>query len=92
MSLVEERLMDRLVARLNIEHFRKALANEFDETKRQTLIRLIGEQELKLAGALQKEDRERQRGPHGLSNAAAQSKARVFGLQLTGRVLPPPPG
>jgi hypothetical protein len=75
--------MDSLVAHLNIEHYRKALANEFDETKRQTLIRLIGEEELKLAEAPQKEGRENQRGPHRLSNAAAaQSKARLFGLQL----------
>ena len=73
--------MDSLVAHLNIEHYRKALANEFDETKRKTLIRLIGEEELKLAEAPQKEDREN--GPHRPSNAAAtQSKARLFGLQL----------
>ncbi len=82
-ALVGERLMDSLVARLNVEHFREAFANEFDETKRQALIHLIGEEELKLAGALQKENREKQRGPHCLSNAtAAQSKAYVFGLQL----------
>jgi hypothetical protein len=75
--------MDTLVARLNIEHCRKALANEFDETKRQTLIRLIGEEELKLARALQKDGREKQCGPYRPSNAAAaQSKAHVFGLQL----------
>jgi len=75
--------MDSLAANLNIEHYRKALANEFDETKRQTLIRLIGEEELKLAQAPQKEDREKQRGPHPPGNAAApQSKARLFGLQL----------
>ena len=75
--------MDSLVAHLNIEHYRKALANEFDETRRHTLIRLIGEEELKLAKAPQKKDRENQRGPHCLSNAAAaQSKARLFGLQL----------
>jgi hypothetical protein len=75
--------MDSLVAHLNIEHYRKALANEFDETKRKTLIRLIGEKELKLAEAAQKEDGEKQRGPHHPSNAVAtQSKARLFGLQL----------
>jgi hypothetical protein len=82
-ALVGERLMDSLVAHLNIEHYRKALANEFDETKRQTLIRLIGEEGLKLAQAPQREDREKQRGPQRPSNAAvAQSKARLFGLQL----------
>ena len=48
--------MDRFVAHLNIENYRKALANEFDETKRQTLIRLI---DLKLAEAPQRQDREK---------------------------------
>jgi hypothetical protein len=41
--------MDRTVARLNIEHFRKLLAQETDETKRQTLLRLLAEEEAKLA-------------------------------------------
>jgi hypothetical protein len=40
--------MDRIVARLNIEHFRKQLAAEMDETKRQTLVRLLAEEEAKL--------------------------------------------
>jgi hypothetical protein len=78
--------MDRFVAHLNIENYRKALANEFDETKRQTLIRLI---DLKLAEALQRQDREKQRGPHRPSSAAAaQSKARLFGLQLRPEGIP----
>jgi hypothetical protein len=82
-ALIGGRLMSSFVAHLNMEYYRKALANEFDETKRQILIRLIGEEELKLAEALQKEDREKQRGPYGPSNTpAAQSKARLFGLQL----------
>jgi hypothetical protein len=37
------------VARLNIEHFRKKLAEEKDETKRQTLLHLLAEEEAKLA-------------------------------------------
>ena len=41
--------MDRLVARLNIEHYRKALATEMDEAKRQTLRRLLSEEEAILA-------------------------------------------
>jgi hypothetical protein len=82
-ALVGERSMDSLVAHLNIEHYRKALANEFDETKRQVLIRLIDAEELKLAQLPQTEDREEQRDPHPPGNAAApQSKARLFGLQL----------
>jgi hypothetical protein len=42
-------LMDRQIARLNIEHFRKALADEADEAKRRTLHRLLSEEEAKLA-------------------------------------------
>jgi len=41
--------MDRAVARLNIEHYRKLLANETDETRRQMLMRLLAEEEAKLA-------------------------------------------
>lgn len=40
--------MDRTVARLNIEHYRKLLARETDESKRQTLLRLLEEEEAKL--------------------------------------------
>jgi hypothetical protein len=42
-------LMDRTVARLNIEHYRKLLAKETDEAKRQTVLRLLAEEESKLA-------------------------------------------
>jgi hypothetical protein len=41
--------MDGTVARLNIEHFRKKLAEEKDETKRRTLLCLLAEEEAKLA-------------------------------------------
>ncbi len=41
--------MDKTVARLNIEHYRKLLANEADETRRRTLQHLLAEQEAKLA-------------------------------------------
>lgn len=41
--------MDKTVARLNIEHYRKSLATEQDETKRQTLMRLLAEEQAKLA-------------------------------------------
>jgi len=43
--------MDRTVARLNIEHYRTLLAKETDETKRRTLIRLLAEEEAKLAAS-----------------------------------------
>ena len=42
--------MDKTVARLNIEHYRKLLANEPDETKRDLIARLLAEEEAKLAG------------------------------------------
>ncbi len=41
--------MPKTIARLNIEHFRKLLAKEVDEAKRQTLVRLLAEEEQKLA-------------------------------------------
>jgi hypothetical protein len=41
--------MDKTVADLNIEHFRKLLAAETDPVKRQTIERLLTEEEAKLA-------------------------------------------
>jgi hypothetical protein len=41
--------MDRTVARLNIEHFHKKLAEETDPIKRQMLTRLLAEEKAKLA-------------------------------------------
>ena len=40
--------MEKFVARLNIEHYRKLLATELDETKRRELLRLLAEEEAKL--------------------------------------------
>lgn len=51
--------MDRTVARLNIEHFRRLLAKETDETRRQVLQRLLAEEEAKLADPRPKERRRR---------------------------------
>ena len=45
--------MDRTVARLNIEHFRRLLAKENDENRREALRRLLAEEEAKLAQATQ---------------------------------------
>ena len=42
-------IMEKFVARANIEHFRRKLAAETDETKRQALARLLSEEEAKLA-------------------------------------------
>lgn len=52
--------MDRTVARLNIEYFRKRLATETDEAKRQMILRLLADEEAKLA-ALTARSEERKR-------------------------------
>ncbi len=41
--------VDRTIARLNIEHFRKRLAEETDEKTRRMILRLLTEEEAKLA-------------------------------------------
>jgi len=40
--------MDEIIARLNIERFRKLLAEERDEAKRQTILQLLADEEVKL--------------------------------------------
>jgi hypothetical protein len=40
--------LDRTVARLNIEHYKRLLASETDEQKRKVLLRLLAEEEAKL--------------------------------------------
>ncbi len=42
--------MDRNIAHLNIEHFRRLLATETDEARRRTILGLLAEEEAKLAG------------------------------------------
>ena len=41
--------MDRFIARHNVEHFRNQLATETDDAKRRTLLRLLADEEAKLA-------------------------------------------
>ena len=41
--------MERTIARLNIEHYRKLLTQEMDEAKRQTILRLLAEERAKSA-------------------------------------------
>jgi len=53
--------VDRAIARLNIEHYQRLLANEVDETRRQTMQRLLAEEEAKLAGLEPPEQRNRTR-------------------------------
>ena len=40
--------LDTIVARLNIEHYRKKLSAETDETIRRTLLHLVDEEKAKL--------------------------------------------
>jgi hypothetical protein len=53
--------MDRSVARLNIEHFKKLLAAETVDKKRQILVQLLAEEEAKLE-QLKAEGKDRKRG------------------------------
>ncbi|MGA3311361.1 MAG: hypothetical protein ABSD08_22560 [Xanthobacteraceae bacterium] len=41
--------MDEKVANLNIEHYKKLLASETDATKRESIARLLAEEEARLA-------------------------------------------
>jgi hypothetical protein len=43
--------VDRSVARLNIEHYQRLLAQETDEARLQTLRRLLAEEEAKLSNS-----------------------------------------
>ena len=47
--------LDRSVARLNIEHYKRMLARETDEARRQQLLRLLAEEEAKLADSRPRE-------------------------------------
>lgn len=40
--------MDRMIARLNIEHLKRRLSDEKDEAKREILLQLLKEEESKL--------------------------------------------
>ena len=53
--------MDRTVARLNIEHYRRLLAVETDEARRRVLVRLLAEEEAKLTDPKPPEKARRQR-------------------------------
>lgn len=51
--------MDRTVAHLNIEHYRRLLEKETDEARRQMLMRLLAEEEAKLADNAPRERKRR---------------------------------
>ncbi len=53
--------MDRSVARLNIEHYKRLLARETDEARRQVLLRLLAEEEAKIAESGPRERKRRSR-------------------------------
>jgi hypothetical protein len=52
-------VVDRSVARLNIEHYKRLLAQENDEARRQLLLRLLAEQEAKIADSKPPERKQR---------------------------------
>ena len=52
--------MDEWVARSNIEHFQKLLAQEIDDAKRQIVLQLLREKEMKLAAALKTKKQRRE--------------------------------
>jgi hypothetical protein len=49
--------MDRTVARLNVEHYRRLLAAELDEAKRRTLQQLLADEETKRENRVPEEKR-----------------------------------
>ena len=51
--------MDKTIARLNIEHYRRLLEKESDEKRRQLLLRLLAEEEAKVADAGTSNERKR---------------------------------
>ncbi len=51
--------MDKFIARHNIEHYRKLLATELDEAKRREVLRLLAEEEAKLAALGEQPTRKR---------------------------------
>jgi hypothetical protein len=52
-------IMPKSIAQLNIEHYRQLLATALDETKRQTIQKLLAEEEAKLAQIDQPPERKR---------------------------------
>jgi bacterioferritin (cytochrome b1) len=49
--------MDRFVARVNIVHIRDMLASEQNEVKRQTLLRILADEEARLAALENKQSK-----------------------------------
>ena len=68
--------MDEIIARMNIEHFRKELARETEDARRDTLSRLLAEEEAKLE-AWQVSGKRRQPSTHA-SASDEHSRDRRF--------------
>ena len=51
--------MDKMIARLNISHYKMKLVTEQDEAKRQILLRLLTEEQAKLAALNDPQKRKR---------------------------------
>ena len=54
--------MDEMIARLNIDHFRKRLAEEKDEVTRRALFHLLAEEEAKLVALMRSAKARKQTG------------------------------
>jgi hypothetical protein len=63
--------MDKTVARLNIEYYRRPLASETDESRRQVIMRRLAEKEAKLVDS---KPQERKRRPRQSRIDSEQSK------------------
>jgi predicted secreted protein len=59
---VTEGTVDETIARLNIEHYCRKLCQETDEAKRQTLQRLLVEEEAKLAQIMKQQQEQKRSG------------------------------
>jgi hypothetical protein len=51
--------MDKTIAQLNINHYRRLLEKETDEQRRQMLLRLLAEEEAKIADNAPKDRKRR---------------------------------
>ena len=46
--------METIIARLNIEHYKKLLETDIEETERQIVMQLLAEEQVNLVGAISK--------------------------------------
>jgi hypothetical protein len=60
--------MDKTIAQLNIEHFRRLLANKTSEEKRQVILKLLAQEEAKLEASSGSPKSNRQRADNPRRN------------------------